>query len=163
MKERDELINWLNDAYSMELSNIKILEGHIKDMEAFPDIQTRLKQHLTETRGHAQRLKDCIEGIGEKVSGTKATLANMVGVLKGRSSSMFNDDVVKDVLSESATEHFEVACYRSLIAAAEKMGEERVLDVCRKNMEEDQRMADWVDEQVPHLTRRFLDKEMAAG
>lgn len=163
MTRKEELANWLNDAYSMEITNAKVLEGHIKDMHDFPDIQARLKQHLGETRMHAQRLKDCISEIGEKISATKSGLGNVMGMLKGRSSSVFQDDVVKDVLSESATEHFEVACYKSLIAAAEEMNQPRVMQACRENMEEDKAMADWVDGQVPTITRRFMETRLAAG
>jgi ferritin-like metal-binding protein YciE len=163
MTQKEELVNWLNDAYSMEITNAKILEGHIKDMSEFPDIQSRLKQHLGETRMHAQRLNDCITEIGEKVSSTKKGLGNVMGILKGRSSSVFQDDVVKDVLSESATEHFEVACYKSLIAAAEEMNQPRVMQICRENMGEDQAMADWVDSQVPLVTRRFMETRLSAG
>lgn len=161
--QRDELISWLNDAYAMELTNIKILEGHIKDTEEFPDIQSHLQQHLAETRQHAERVKLCLEGIGAKVSRAKAGIGRLMGQFKGRSSSMFNDDVVKDVLSESATEHFEVACYKSLIAAAEQLGESRVAQACRRNMEEDLAMADWIDGQVPQVTRRFMDTKLVAG
>lgn len=161
MKRRDELISWLNDAYAMELTNIKILEGHIEDMAHFPEIQMKLQQHLGETRQHAERMKRCIEGIGAKISRGKAGLGKVLGVLQGRSSSMFNDDVVKDVLSESATEHFEVASYRSLIAAAEQLGESRVVEACQENMKEDLAMAEWVDRQVPGLTRHFMERQLA--
>ncbi|MDB6029263.1 MAG: Protein yciE [Verrucomicrobiales bacterium] len=161
MKQRDELISWLNDAYAMELSNMKILEAHIDDMDAFPEIKARLQQHLGETRQHAERMKKCIESIGAKVSRSKVGFGKVLGMLQGRSSSLFNDEVVKDVLSESATEHFEVASYRSLIAAAEQLGETRVIEACQQNMQEDMAMADWVDGQVPALTRRFMDTQLA--
>ena len=163
MTKSEELISWLNDAYSMELTNVKILEDHIKDADEFPEIQGRLRQHLGETRQHADRIKQCIEIIGGKVSRTKAGLGSIMGHLKGKSTSMFNDEIIKDVLSESATEHFEVACYKSLIAAAENLGRTEVVNACRRNMEEDMAMADWVDDQVPILTRRFMDTKLAAG
>jgi ferritin-like metal-binding protein YciE len=160
MKQRDELISWLNDAYSMELTNLKILEGHIDDMDEFPEIRAKLQQHLGETRLHAERLKQCIHEIGAKVSMSKAGFGKILGMIQGRSSSMFNDEVVKDVLSESATEHFEVASYKSLIAAAEKLGESRIVEACRQNLQEDMAMADWVDGQVPALTRRFMETQL---
>lgn len=160
MTRREELLHWLNDAYSMELTNIKILEEHIRDAEQFPEIQGRLRSHLGETRRHADRVRHCIEDIGGKVSRSKAMLGNMLGRMKSMSTGMFNDELVKNALSDSATEHFEVACYKSLIAAAEDLGEERVIHACRQNMEEDQAMADWVDSQVPHVTRRFLHSDM---
>src|SRR6476620_5243963 len=100
MKQRDELISWLNDAYAMELTNVKILEGHIEDMNDFPEIQAHLKQHLAETRIHAERVKSCVENLGAKISRSKVGLGKLMGLWQGRSTSMFNDEVVKDVLSE---------------------------------------------------------------
>ncbi len=161
MTQRDELISWLNDAYAMEETNIKILEGHIDDMKGYPEIRARLQQHLSETRQHAARLKACIESIGAKISRSKMGLGKILGTLQGRSTSMFHDEVVKDVLSESATEHFEVASYKSLIAAAEKLGETRIIDACKQNLLEDEAMAQWVDNQVPQLTRRFMETQLA--
>jgi ferritin-like metal-binding protein YciE len=161
--QKEELIAWLNDAYAMEQTNLKILEGHIKDAEEFPEIQGRLRQHLAETRQHAERMRHCIEMIGGKLSRTKSALGGILGRFQGSSTSMFHDDIVKDALSESAAEHFEVACYKSLIAAAEQLGREDVVSACRENMQEDMAMADWVDEQVPGLTRRFMTTKLAAG
>jgi ferritin-like metal-binding protein YciE len=161
MKQRDELISWLNDAYAMELTNVEILQGHIADMDEFPEIQMHLKQHLGETHQHAARLRMCLENIGAKVSRSKVGLGKLMGMWQGRSTSMFNDEVVKDVLSESAAEHFEVASYKSLIAAAEQLGETRIIEVCQENLKEDQAMADWVDGQVPILTRRFMTTQLS--
>ncbi len=146
----------------MEVSNIEILEGHIKDMGEYPEIQERLKQHLGETRQHAARIKSCIEAIGAKISRSKVGFGKVLGMLQGRSSSIFHDEVVKDVLSESAAEHFEVASYKSLIAAAERLGETQIVDACRQNLQEDMAMANWVDDQVPNLTRRFMETQLSA-
>jgi ferritin-like metal-binding protein YciE len=161
MKQRDELISWLNDAYAMEETNVRILEGHIDDMREYPEIRARLQKHLIETREHAARMKQCIEGIGAKISRSKMGFGKILGTLQGRSSSLFHDEVVKDVLSESATEHFEVASYQSLIAAAEKLGETRIIEACKQNLEEDQAMANWVDGQVPLVTRRFMETHLS--
>ena len=160
MKQRDELISWLNDAYAMELTSLKTLEGHIEDLCHYPEIQSRLVQHRDETQQHAARLKVCIEDIGANVSRRKAGLGTILGILHGRASRIYRDEVVKDVLSDSATEHLEVASYRSLLAAAEKLGETRIIEACVQNMQEDMAMADWLDGQVPHLTRRFMEMQL---
>jgi len=160
MTQKEELVNWLNDAHAMENTNIKILKEHIEDAEDFPELQARLHQHYKETEQHAERIKNCIEAIGGRVSRGKVSLGTLLGNLKGFSSSMYKDDIVKDVLSESASEHFEVACYRSLIVAAEKLGEPRVVEACQRNMKEDEAMAQWVDDQVPEVTRRFMTTKL---
>jgi ferritin-like metal-binding protein YciE len=160
MTKKEELLHWLNDAYSMETGNIKVLEEHIRDAKHFPEIQSRLRVHLGETRQHAGRIKNCIESLGGTVSKGKATLGKLLGRMQAISTGTYKDELVKNALADSATEHFEVACYRSLIAAAEDVGESSVIEACRKNLQEDQAMADWVDAQVPDVTRKFLESEM---
>ena len=46
MAHKELLINWLNDAYSMETALIPILENHAKDAKNYPDIQAR-DQHIS--------------------------------------------------------------------------------------------------------------------
>jgi len=163
MTQREELINWLNDAHAMERSNVKVLKGHIEDAHDFPELQSRLMQHLAETEQHAERIRTCIESIGGKVSRGKLSIGTLLGNLAGRSSSLYHDDVVKDTLSDSATEHFEVACYKSLIAAADRLGESRVAEVCKRNMEQDEAMANWIDDHVPEITNRFMMTKLSVA
>jgi ferritin-like metal-binding protein YciE len=62
---------------------------------------------------------------------------------------VFTDPLVKNVIAELAAEHFEVAAYTALIAAAEHAGEAEVARLCRLNRGEDEDMAEWLDAQIP--------------
>jgi ferritin-like metal-binding protein YciE len=153
---KDDLISWLNDAYSMELSVAEVLENHVKDAEKQPAIQSRLQQHLGETKRHAEMVKGCIESAGGQVSTSKAWLGDIMGRLKGISTGMYQDELVKNVLSEYATEHFEIASYESIISGAETIGQTQVAQVCRQILEDEKQMAQWVQSQIPIVTKNYM-------
>ena len=155
-EEHEDLISWLNDAYAMENRIIEILESHVKDARDFPEIRQRLSEHLEETRGHAEKVKFCIESLGGSISAANAALSEALGKIKAVSTGMYSDELVKNSLSEYVTEHLEIGCYHSLIAAAEECGESRVAEICGHILEEEQRMADWVYGEIPNLTRPHL-------
>lgn len=155
-EEHDDLVRWLNDAYAMENSIIEVLEDHVKDARDFPEIRQRLSQHLEETHAHADEVKSCIESLGGSVSTAKTALSEALSKMKCVFAGMYSDELVKNSLSEYMTEHLEIGCYHSLIAAAEECGENHVAEVCGHILEEEQRMADWVYAEIPNITRQHL-------
>jgi ferritin-like metal-binding protein YciE len=111
----EQMIRWLNDAHAMELSIEKALEDHVKDAAGFPELRDRLEEHLLATRRHAMRLV-AIDKLGGEVSHVRAIVGNTMGWLEGKSTAIFKDELVKDVLADYAAEQFEVACYTALIS-----------------------------------------------
>lgn len=155
-EEHDDLVRWLNDAYGMENSIIEVLENHVKDARDFPEIRQRLSQHLEESHVHADKIKSCIESLGGSVSAAKAPLSEALGKMRAVLKGMYSDELVKNSLSEYMMEHFEIGCYHSLIAAAEECGEHQVAEVCRQIQDEEERMADWIYEEIPDVTCQHL-------
>jgi ferritin-like metal-binding protein YciE len=58
-------------------------------------------------------------------------------------------------------EHFEIACYRGLITAAEELGEGRVADTCRRILRDEEQMAAWLQEQVPTVVEGYIVRQAA--
>ena len=159
MNPKDQLIAWLNDAYSMENSIAQVLENHVKDAKDNPQMSARLQAHLEETRTQAERVKQCIESIGGSVSGTKSFFAQMMGKMQGIATGAASDEQLKNVLGDYSAEHFEIACYKSLIHAGEMLGAPQVVSVARQNLAEEERMADWLAAQIEPLTAKFMGRE----
>src|SRR5205809_3573437 len=146
----------------MELALEEVLKNHRDDASELGHVQERLGRHIGETREQAYRLKRAIESIGGTVSNTKAFLGEVAGRFNALTMKLAPDKIVKNVLSDFAAEQFEIACYKSLIAAAEELGFFQVAEVCRQNMAEEESMAAWLEQQIPEVTRYFLRKEVAA-
>lgn len=156
MTQIEQLTTWLNSAYSMEQSLAKVLENHAKDASEHPDIQSRIQEHMDETKHHAERVRECLRQLGTEPSTLKSAVGNIVGMVQGASTGMFRDELVKNMLSDYASEHFEIACYRSLISAAEEAGRPDIAEICSEILEDEAAMAEWIEEQIPEVTRLVL-------
>jgi ferritin-like metal-binding protein YciE len=162
MTHTEQLITWLNSAYSMEQSLAKVLENHAKDAKDHPEMRSRLEEHIIETRNHADRVAECLGMLGEKPSTMKAAMGNVMGMVQGASTGMFRDELIKNVLADYASEHFEIACYRSLIAAAEALEKPEIAEICAEILEEEESMAAWLEEQIDGVTQLVLEQHSHA-
>jgi ferritin-like metal-binding protein YciE len=143
-----KLLEWLNDAYAMELAIIPVLENHADDANRHPEIRRRDLQHLKETKQHAKDVKRCIEHLGGKPSVTKKALARITGAMQSMATEPFEDEIMKNFISDYATEHFEIACYRSLILAANDAGHPKIAAVCEEILDEELAMAEWIEDNM---------------
>ena len=161
MAHKELVVAWLNDAHAMEQGIAEVLERHAGDAKDHPQMHARLQQHLEETRRHAELVKSCLERMGEKPSGVKAGMASVMGAVQGMSTKVAQDTLIKNTLHDYGTEHFEVACYTSLIAAAQDLGDQEMARVCQEILAEDQAMADFLFQQIPATTVEMLQMEHA--
>ena len=145
----------------MEQTQIQVLENHAKDAKDVPWVRERDEQHLAETKRHAERVRECLDLLGAKPSAMKSAMGNITGMVQGASSGMFKDELVKNFLSDYAAEHFEIACYTSLIAAAEEVGQPQVASICREILRDEEAMAQWLEDNIPEVTRMFLQRQHA--
>lgn len=155
-KQMDTLRTWLKDAYAMEQAIVEILERQIDHFDDMPDAQTKIRQHLNLTKTHADRVRDCVERLGDDVSHVKSGIANVLGAVQGMSTSMAQDKAVKDAMADYGIEHFEISSYTILAAAARDMGHEDIARVCEGIIDEEQEMADWILSQLPMVTTQHL-------
>lgn len=158
-----QLIAWLNDAYAMERSQAKVLQNHAEDAADLPDVRQKDMQHLYETRRHAEKIEKCLELIGEKPSKTKGVLGSLLGKAQGAATGVFGDEILKNFLSDYAMEHFEIACYRSLITAAEEAGQPEIAEICQGILKEEEAMAKWLTERLDDVTRMSLQQAPVAA
>lgn len=162
MPQREQIIAWLADAYAMEQSLANVLLQHCKDAAELPELHDRLDRHYEETRQHAERVRACLELLGTTPSTMKTMAGGLFGTLQGMSTRVFRDELVKNAISDYAMEHFEMACYSALAAAADEAGFTEIAQTCRDIFGEEAEMADWLEEQIPEFTRLHLQSTMAA-
>jgi ferritin-like metal-binding protein YciE len=164
MKDQKEtLLSWLNDAYSMEKGQVQVLENHVKDAEGHPDVHNKLAQHLELTRRHADLVEQCIARLGGSTSSIKTAMGTVAGFFHGRSTGAAPDEMVKNALSDYAAEHFEIACYRALITGARAIGATEVVQVCEQILRDEEDMARWLESRLPMTVQQYLGAEVAAG
>ncbi len=155
-EQKDAYLAWLRDAHAMELALVVMLEKQVKDTEGKPDLQSRISKHLEETRMHAEKVEACIKRIGGDVSTAKDLSAKMTSALNGLGMSIMGDQMVKEIHSAYAAEHFEIASYTVIRSAAQALGDPEGADMCDDILSEEYAMADWVKEQVPLVVAEYV-------
>jgi ferritin-like metal-binding protein YciE len=142
---REKLVNWLQDAYAMEHQIVQTLEGQAKDTARYPDVQTRIQQHLDETRQHKQRMAERLGAYEVKPSSRKSVGATVAGSLMGAATGGYDEPLVKMARDDYMTEHMEIAAYGALIAAAQAYGDTDTIQAAQANLRDEWRMSDWLE------------------
>jgi ferritin-like metal-binding protein YciE len=159
---RDNLISWLRDAYAMEGQATELLETQIQRLENYPEALPRLRQHLQETREQQRMVEQCLARLDADPSALKESAMKFTATMQGMLHALSSDEVLKHALGSYAFENFEAGSYRSLMAAAETVGEPEIARTCEQIMRQEQDMAHWVWEQLPHMTKEYL-RRAASG
>lgn len=155
----ERLTEWLRDAHAMEQQAETMLSKQSSRFESYPDLKTRIDQHLEETRSQSKRLEDCLERRGESASTVKDLSAKSSAMGPTLAQALTSDEVVKGSIAELTFEHFEIANYRALVQAAEDAGDQETRRVCEGILGEEQAMAQWLDEHLPQTTHQYLQRE----
>jgi ferritin-like metal-binding protein YciE len=155
---REFYLSWLNDAYAMEKNVEEVLERHVKQAENYPEIQSKIQQHLDITRTQADRVQSCIERNGGDVSSLKSGIANMMGAVTGAGSSGAQDKLIKDAIADYATENFEIASYAALTVAAQSLGDQETAQICQDIIGEEHEMATWLAKNLSTVSQTVLQE-----
>ena len=139
MALKDVLIDELRDMYSAENQQVKVLPKLAKAAKS-PELKQLFKQHLDETKGQIQRLREAFEHIGKKATGKHCE--GMEGVLKESTEAIeedldgasFDSGLIGAALR---TEHYEVAGYHAAIAMAKAQGMSEVVSLLKENLQEE--------------------------
>jgi len=159
--QRRILIDLLKDAYAMEARSLPALRRGASDRRQSLDARLRLESHFRETEQHAERVRLALRALGSAPD-TLPLEAQPIGVLaQNVAARVFSDPLVTHVIGELAAEHFEVAAYTAVIAAAEHAGESEVARLCRLNRGEDEDMAEWLDARIPFVIADTLERQLA--
>jgi ferritin-like metal-binding protein YciE len=158
---RENLTTWLRDAYAMENQAIEILEKQANRLEHYPELRAKVRSHLDESHRQAERVERCLHQLGTDTSGLKTAIGKMVGTAQQLSGLFASDEVLKSGIADYAFEHYEIASYKMLIAAAAEAGEDEVGNILEENLREEEEMAAWLAWHLPEVTRQYLHREAA--
>lgn len=158
---RDDFIAGLQNAHSVEAQASQIMQRQIDRMSDDPDMVSRLRSHLEETRAQQKRLEEILAGMGNSHSSFKDAVMGLQGNIMAIGHAMAGDEVVKNALENSAFEHYEAAMYQSLIAMADEVGATSAVPLLEQSLEEEKHMAAWVDSNIGEVTRTYLHRHAA--
>lgn len=156
MTKREQFIQWLGDAHAMEVGIVSTLEKHIADAKGQPKVRSALVKHLAETKRHATAMKKALASLGGSHPYLKEGVSKVANLVAGLVTTVAKDTGVKNAIADFATEHFEIACYKSLIVTATLLGERKIAAMCRAILKEEQAMAKTLDSQLTGINEAYL-------
>jgi ferritin-like metal-binding protein YciE len=132
-------VDELRDLYSSEQQLIKALPKMAKAANS-GELRKGFEGHLEQTRGHATRLEQILNALGEPVKGKKCK--GMAGIV-AEGGEMLSEDfegALMDAALISAAqrvEHYEIAAYGAVHAYAELMGESEAAALLLQTLDEE--------------------------
>ncbi|MEZ2410700.1 ferritin-like domain-containing protein [Bosea sp. RCC_152_1] len=151
-------MDWLRDAHAMEKQAETMLSSMAGRLEHYPELKARIESHLQETRVQSDMLSSCIERRGGDTSTVKDLMGRFAATGQGVGGMMTSDEVVKGAMAGYAFEHTEVAAYKVLIAAADHCNDPETSAICRRILNQEIEMANWLGEHMEQVTVAFLNR-----
>lgn len=152
---RDLFTVALRNAHALEKQALSIMEPQVARIENYPEMADRLRLHIEETNGQIARLDEILAGFDSSASFLKDTALSMTGGMAALGHSLAGDEILKNSFANYAFEHFEIASYRSLLTMAEDGGFGGATPLLQQSLREEESMAQWIDESLPMITRRY--------
>ncbi|WP_347302049.1 ferritin-like domain-containing protein [Croceibacterium sp. TMG7-5b_MA50] len=160
---RELFVTGLVNAHAVEKQALSIMTPQLERIENYPEVADRLRAHIEETNGQIARLDELLEGLGTSSSTLKDIGLSMSGSMAAITHSVAGDEIVKNSFANYAFEHFEIAAYKSLLVMAEDGGFAQATPLLTQSLNEEQAMAEWIDEHLPVVTRRYAALYAAGG
>ncbi len=136
---RDVYIDELRDLYDAEHRLIKALPKLAKAADS-NELRSGIEAHLEQTKGHAQRLEQIFESMGEQAKAKKCK--GIEGIINEASETLdedFEGPVMDAAIIASAqrAEHYEIAAYGSVRSFAEQLGETKAASLLQQTLNEE--------------------------
>jgi ferritin-like metal-binding protein YciE len=164
-----KLIQYLNEAYGKEKELETALQAHITMTTRAP-YKKRLQEHLRETKRHARDVERRIKKLGGQAAGAgtvtgAATKAAAVakGPLHALRGTGETEKMLKNAKTEYWNEHEEIATYTAIETLAETVGDKDTAKLARDIRREEDRMARFLERQIPVLTKAVAKEEIPAA
>ncbi len=165
-----KLSQYLIEAYGKEKELEVALEAHIgmTDRAAY---KKRLKEHLRETKSHAKQLERRIKKVNGDAAATLAKVTSqankLVATAKGPLHAIRGNSDTEKMLKNAKTEYFneheEIANYTAIEVLATELNDEETAKMARSIRRDEERMAKFLEKQIPVLTRQMVKEEIPAS
>ena len=164
-----KIIQYLNEAHAKEKELETSLTAHI-EMATRPAYKKRLEEHLKETKQHAKLIERRLKklGAGAQLTAKAGELASRgVAAAKGPLHAIRGsgeaEKQLKNAKTEYSEEHEEIATYMAIETLATEVGDDETAKLAKGIRREEERMAAFLEKQIPVLTREVARAEIPAA
>lgn len=153
---RHIFVEGLRNAHAVEHQALALMDRQIDHLANYAEVEARLRDHRVETEGQIERLDTILSDLGESHSAVKDAALTMSGNMAALAHTFAPDEILKNSFANFAFENFEAASYKSLITVAEEGSFASAIPLLRQTLDEELAMAQFCDEVLPAVTRKFL-------
>ncbi len=161
-----KLTQYLTEAYAKEKELETALQAHI-GMTTRPPYKKRLQQHLRETKAHAKQLERRIKQVSGSGPSLTAKAMRLIATAKGPLHMMRGssepEKMLKNVKTEYAQEHEEIATYKAIETLAGSLKDSDTAKLARSIRRDEERMAKFLERQIGPLTKAVVQEEVPAS
>ena len=163
-----KLVQYLTEAYGKEKELETSLAAHIS-LATRPVYKKRLQEHLKETKQHAKLVERRLKKLGgpgitgkanELLSRGVATAKGPLHAVRGTGEA---EKQLKNAKTEYSEEHEEIATYLAIETLATELGDTETAKVAKAIRREEERMAAFLEKQIPLLTKEVVKAEVPAS
>jgi ferritin-like metal-binding protein YciE len=164
-------LNTLQDLYVEQLHDLMDAEEQLEkaldkmsDKASYTELKNAFMEHREQTKGHAQRLEEIFENLGEKpkaqkCKGIRGIIDESEDLAKASGDAASIDAGL--IASAQRAEHYEIAAYGTVATYAEMLGRTQDVQLLRQTLEEEKE----TDRKLTSLAERLInvDAARAAG
>ena len=156
---QDIYITGLRNAHALETQAVQLLSRQVERLENYPAMSERMRQHIEESRTQQARLEQILDRLGTSHSALKDAVTGFMGNMAALGHTVAQDEVVKNTFANFAFEHYEIASYKALLEMADAAGDGQAPQLLRMSLDEEVRMAQWIDQHLPETIRTYMKLE----
>ncbi|MHB8412630.1 MAG: ferritin-like domain-containing protein [Candidatus Acidiferrales bacterium] len=154
-------VDELKDLLNAEQQLIKALPKMAKGANS-SELRSGFEEHLEQTKEHAKRLEQVLEGLGEAPKGKPCK--GMQGIVAEGAEMLAEDfeGALKDaalITAAQRVEHYEIAAYGSVHAFAELLGESQASSLLEQTLNEEKE----TDEKLTELSEKINPQALKTG
>ncbi len=153
---RDTYITGLVNAHALENQAVSILSRQVERIESYPEMADQLRLHIDESKTQAARIEEILNSLGTSHSSLKDLVTSFTGNMAALAHAPMQDEIIKNTFANFAFEHFEIAAYRSLLTMAELAGDNSSPKLLQQSLNEEIRMAKWIEDNLDATTRKYV-------
>jgi ferritin-like metal-binding protein YciE len=171
-----KIVQYLEEAHATEVALIRVQQSQIA-MTPPGSTRTAIEEHLDETRGHADRVRERINALQTRTRGnplqawlglTEAVVGQALALGKApldmlRGTSV-PEKVLKNAKDDCAAEALEIATYTAIERLATEHGDRETAELAADILADERRMLDrLLGEEIPKLTDAVARAEVEGG
>ena len=136
--------DWLRDAHAMEKQAEKMLESMASRIENYPELRSRIEQHISETKNQLSQLESILDRNNISRSVIKDSMSKMSAFGQSIGGIFPSDEIVKGSISGYVFEQFEIPIIEAIL-------------------NEEKQMAEWLLNHIPDTTEQFMVRSEIDG